>query len=819
MTKGAGVAALKGMLFVALMITALIIASPFYPVMPSTGLDPSWTYAINQAVADKLAFGREVIFTFGPYGALYTRVFHPGTDVMAMSAGLFLGLCFGTVLILLARRSLLWGLCLLFVTGGQMFSRDSVFACYGPLLVVAISNEAWKASSERRGVSPLMGGVLAILLFAVGLPPLIKGSLIAIAAASSLAAFLIFLSARAILLAAAALLLPLAGVMTFWLFAGQSLADLPTYFLNMAQIVSGYTEAHALDGDFREVVVFLAASAGIFWVLATMPAARMFRLALMIAFGAFLFSAFKNGFVRHADGHAFYAAAALVLTPVALNLSVFKPGKIAPILWVAVVGWFVIDGAYIRSLPELLFFNLFKTYAEGAEGFRERILRTVDLNEAFATRIASIAAEAQFPKLDGATDIYNYNQSYLLASGAHWRPRPVLQSYSADTARLARLDRDFLASPRAADNILFRLETIDGRFPSMDDGASWPNLFTYYALAAYEPNDYLLLKHVKGAVPGQAKPLVDGNFELGHDVELPSSNVLLYAELEVRPTLFGVLASLLYKPAVLGMSVTLASGQTRNFRIDSRMASAGFLLSPFVENTTEFGYLFGNLKALGENEIRSVRVNGDSLYWRADYQLKLTAIAPPASSATKPESNPENRIEDRPPGDLPVSEVATCEGAIDSFNGQPIAQANKIANLISIEGWMTVSGKDGKTPDDVYVTLRKPGGSVSYIKARKAARPDIVKHFGYVSMGDPGFLISFDASSLEGDLTLGLARKVAGRIELCGNFHACSTVRARLLQARRPTRLREMGNMTRSTTRRRPSRRKRAAPVKAASRL
>jgi len=34
------------------------------------GLDPSWTYGISRATADKLIFGRDIIFTYGPFGYL-----------------------------------------------------------------------------------------------------------------------------------------------------------------------------------------------------------------------------------------------------------------------------------------------------------------------------------------------------------------------------------------------------------------------------------------------------------------------------------------------------------------------------------------------------------------------------------------------------------------------------------------------------------------------------------------------------------------------------------------------------------------------------
>jgi hypothetical protein len=53
---------------------------PLMPEMPTTGLDPSWRFALNVAVSPGLVFGRDVLFTFGPLGAIYTQLYSPATD-------------------------------------------------------------------------------------------------------------------------------------------------------------------------------------------------------------------------------------------------------------------------------------------------------------------------------------------------------------------------------------------------------------------------------------------------------------------------------------------------------------------------------------------------------------------------------------------------------------------------------------------------------------------------------------------------------------------------------------------------------------------
>ncbi|WP_254706813.1 hypothetical protein [Ralstonia pseudosolanacearum] len=52
-----------------IVVTAVCALVPWLPVMPQAGLDHSWVLGMNQAVAQGLVFGRDMIFTFGPYAS------------------------------------------------------------------------------------------------------------------------------------------------------------------------------------------------------------------------------------------------------------------------------------------------------------------------------------------------------------------------------------------------------------------------------------------------------------------------------------------------------------------------------------------------------------------------------------------------------------------------------------------------------------------------------------------------------------------------------------------------------------------------------
>ncbi|HTZ36250.1 MAG TPA: hypothetical protein VMB84_09525 [Stellaceae bacterium] len=148
--------------------------------------------------------------------------------------------------------------------------------------------------------------------------------------------------------------------------------------------------------------------------------------------------------------------------------------------------------------------------------------------------------------------------------------------------------------------------------------------------------------------------------------------------------------------------------------------------------------------------------------------------AQPPTGAAAPSAAPApdrlSRREATPPGGLPVSLVDACEGAIDQIDGQPVASPIKIGRLVSLDGWMTLAGKDGTTPDDVFVTLSDHADGTAYFSSRRVSRPDLKAHFSQPNLRDAGFSAAIDTTGLAPRMTLGLARQTGGRIERCGNF-------------------------------------------------
>jgi len=791
-------------LWLVLFITAIAVFVPFYPAMPDSDLDPSWRFGMNQAVAQGLAIGKDIIFTFGPYASIYTKSYHPSTDFMMVSGSLYLALsysvCFG-----LLMRSVQWywvlAVCAVLTGFGhdQNPYKDPLFFSL-PLLVGLQSYKILSWEYGRQLKSKLT--YMALLFAPFGLLPIVKGSLLILCAAIAALCSVFFIVNRHRLLGIICLVSPLVSMLFFWIVSGQSVASLPSYFISMEPIVSGYTEAMALSGPILEVILYLIAS--VFLLLAISIQSQITitsKIFLFFTYFIFLFVSFKAGFVRH-DSHALISGTSILiaalLLPFILNTRLVIPG-----IFFAFISWALIfchynqrnsslkalitehrlnfaDGSIVvdSESPEHFINNIESTYLLAWNGIKNRITSTNFPRHKFDAAVKSLRDQAAFPILQGMTDIYSYNQSYLIASENLWSPRPIFQSYSAYTPTLAEANKKHFLVDKSPDNIFFKVETIDGRIPSNDDGASWPIL-----MLDYQPiqmvKEYLLLQKKRGNSDlKEPLQLEGGEHKFGESVNLPHSTQPVFAQIEIKPTTLGCLASILFKPSQLQITFELENGVKKQYRIIAGMAKSGFLVSPIIENTTNFAMLYGKVGLLDDKRVKSIAIaprDGKTLLWEDEYSVTFSQIKTGdpvnVSGVLK-----FNEFAEK----LSNSEVITvdrCDGNIDEVNGiSPPPEKVSVSTLLYANGWLAASIEKATLPEAIYMVLTDAQGKHKYLKTRTTIRPDVGSHFQKPELIQSGFTTIGDISALEGQYTLGLAMKESGTIKLCPQFNIPATI-------------------------------------------
>ncbi len=762
-----------------LCIAVLAVFIPWKPAMPAFGLDPSWMMAMNQAAAQGYIFGKDIVFTFGPYASIYTELYHPSTNSLMISGSLFLGVNYALLLLLLARDQKIFALLLYVVfLSGFVDSRDALLFSYPLMMAIAVYRMTLPNSDDLQLHFTGALKYSSLLLFApFGLLPLIKGSLLPFCAVTVALCFAIFWIREERSLAGLAAVIPAISCALFWNFSGQRISELPGFFWNMRQIISGYTDAMAFPGNPRESALFILATGLILVVIArSLRGPINSKLFLCLSYGLFLFIAFKAGFVRQDPWHNIIAGTS-ILAAALLLLFILEGKQAFPALAAAALVWIYIGhGAAMPSSTEDIFANFKTTYGQAFQGARARASGKDDLRAQYDQHIAAIRVAYPIPQLPGSMDIYSFNQSWVLASGNSWAPRPVTQSYSAYTPELAAMNLHHLQGANAPENILFRVEPIDGRLPSLEDGPSWPSLINNYSLQKLEGDTAYLRKRatISNIANDQRQDFFSARHSFGEEVQLSDSATPQLARMEITPTLLGKLRGALYKLPELHIAMRLRSGKIINYRMISNMARSDFLITPLVTNTEDFAFLgAGGDKYLTGNEVMSLKITSDDagdLLWSKDYRLTLRKLEI-AETSEADSASLFDKIEAAEPASLSPPATQVCEGMIEAVNGTPPRSGiPAIRNALSVRGWMAESGVDGTVPDFIFVTLASESGKTIFVKARRTPRNDIRAHFHQPDMPDPGYSAMIDVSSLSGPYMLGLARSYKGNLQFCRQF-------------------------------------------------
>jgi len=613
---------------IALAITVFCIFLPLMPVLPSAEpLDPSWTIGINQAVAQGLRFGKDVIFTFGPYASIYNKAFHPATEHLELIGSLYLAALYAIALLgVLKRASIAVLVAMWLLLAGFTTTYDCLFFSYGLLVAVY----CWQTNSntpiEGTGNSFFRLAIIGLLFTGFGLYPLIKGTLFAFYGAIACLTILFYAWHRKWIYVA---LIPLSMTLSmgiFWIYSGQNLQDLPGYYLSISSIISGYTDAMSIDGNPWEVIGYaITASLLALYILST-GGWNVKNLYLFLIFSLFLFINFKAGFVRH-DQHSLMCGIAVVFATVLA--AYLKPSKIIwPLLILALGVLLLTEGAHKKRVLFSAAHQIISIYSSSWNGARLRLQNHDKLVSSYQDKLQALHAIEPLPTLSGKSDIYPFDQIYLLASKNQWGPRPVLQSYSAYNQTLAEIDSAFLNSQESADNVFFRVATIDGRYPSSDDGNSWPALLLRYHPTSIVGSYLILQKNQGEAAPFKLSTLDTGSYTLNSWVELPNTEQKLFASIDIKSSLLGKLKNIVYKSSHLGIAVRLADGSTKYFRLVAGNVSSNFLLSPLIESTEQFSLLYKDPVSLRKNRVEaiSIWVEGSRRDWQNTYQLNIKTL-------------------------------------------------------------------------------------------------------------------------------------------------------------------------------------------------
>ncbi len=751
-----------------LLAASLIPLSPTYP--GGTSLDNAWIMGLHEATGRSLAFGVDLVFTFGPYASVYTQEYHPATNRLMLLGALVVAFAFIASVLAIARKATwYWAPAFAFTVCVLAYSRDAQLIAFAPLTVMAIASISTDLRNGSRVRTAVLGGVVGLTGVILGLLPLIKGSLLPLVVVTLALCTIVIAQRISRRMAALYLIIPIVSLLIFWMLALQPLGNIGAYFLTQLQIISGFTDAMSSVGPKYEWILYLFACALCLILLArTFEGDRWTSIAILSAFGVFFFIAFKAGFVRH-DGHVVTAASALLVGIVLVSSRITSTRYLVFPL-AAALCWFALDANYSNTSTKQVLTRTAAVFKGFTTGLRNYIREPAIHDASYAAQLSKLADQCTIPTLTGTSDIYSYGQACLIAKRNVWSPRPVFQSYSAYTPDLAETNRQHLLGPTAPDHILFKVEPIDGRLPALEDGYSWPALLEKYSVAAFE-GDYLLLHKRTASTPLPVHELSEISVQsakLGETVQVPNApGKLVFMSVNIRPTLFGRLASLFYKSEQLKIRVQLSSGETKEYRYIARMGERPILISPLVATTRDFYLLaHGSAPFNAGNRVSSFEIStidGPSMKWNEVIEIRYsTILSPPTTDIAAAIFDSPVAIWTGPRIRAIADDWKDCDWSIDSLNGaRPnLESAGHVGAVLSVEGWTAHSAKRGEPVDDAYLALvSKTGAPSIVIKTHATDRSDVARYFGHPALKMSGFSAYIDTSTLTGEYGLGMVQR------------------------------------------------------------
>jgi hypothetical protein len=622
---------------------------PWRPQVVEVGLDGSYAYALNEFFVDQTQFA-DLVHSHGPYGFLKNSVYHPRTFRSLIGYRLAL---FGVFALLAARlvsrwtADVRWGALWIMLLVTVSRYGDAYFSVFAVLTFLVF----WSSElpEERLRWSPAM--------LALSLVSLMKFSyMMMVVAMIGLMALIVPIElvtgrrasrspglAQRVAVAFAWPTLFLVGLLLLWIGAGQDPARLVEFLANCWRFTAHYSESHAIAGPVYQVVSFVVAGCALWtvFVLTEIRRSGARALAPALALGFWLWLAAKHSFVRHDTGHTIIGTFQGLSVAVTFGLTMlrqsgedvatFRRGPaLASVGLMAAASLTLVNPHPSNMYGARLFSHL---DVVGTVRNMSEVIRGTFCIEAWNEEaMRRIRRSHPMPHLGGTVDVYPWELSLAFAHHLQLQPRPSVQSHSVDDPLLATENARHLESSTGPDHVLFRVGTIDRRYPTSDDGLSWPVLLADFRLRS-EAGSHLLLERAQGLRVVEWGEPTAREVRFGERLELPRGrDRMVWLRLDLVRKNLGDVVSAAARGPIVFISVELAAGEERWYRLVPGAARAGFLLSPLVSDNQAFVALHDGSwpRGLAANRVRALTLHtefGDGWYWEPTVHVEFREMA------------------------------------------------------------------------------------------------------------------------------------------------------------------------------------------------
>lgn|SRR5688572_441541 len=720
--------------FFILFLTFLVFPNSFYQT-PNAGLDPSWNISLHLANKYDLIFGKDFVFTYGPFGVLYSR--------LPISVNKYFYLLFD-----------LYFLCTFIFVARKIFKTqfNFIIGLFAFLIVIVAMYEA----AEQWFFFFMLFFLFSYLKEPAGkMGYLVQAASISIfcfyyklgLGISSLAIFTMVITYAVIrkkLPVRNYIIIVGSYLLTLWLCAVAFNVDMKGYLKGTMHIIDAYNDSMFIPLA-SELYKFGYASVAILAIIALWILYRLItfirkkevlgnidELFIYLLFTMGVYVLFKSSFVRAADGHLFLFFKSMSVVIIFIYL--FTQGGIEKRIasfacWsVVLISLWMVNTAPGSYKPVNRIFNLsfihfriieIKNYFTGLKNYDAEVAKSDKL----------LSQNNEFRKIIGnhSVDIIPVEVSKIYFNGFHYNPRPVIQSYSAYDGYLDNLNYEKYMSANAPDYVLFSMSSIDNRFALFDETKTKLALISNYRIVGEVDEELILKRRDTPRSLIKLKEEEKFTIKVGEDIPVKRNSDIQVSRVFIEYDLPGKFRRLVYQPPVMKVFFTLENDEIKSFRVSKTILEGGVILNKFVDNKEEFqllmqsdGKLNTNVKKIrfesdpvNSGFIRTVRM--ENSYYRFANKPTSEQIADSIGIADMMKKFRPLRI-----GDTTVLQPEELHYNIEDFSSH--------GQTIRVSGW--VFSEKGNNKNSLVKAILQSGNTVYELPSERKHRPDLPIVFG-----------------------------------------------------------------------------------------
>ena len=615
------------------------------PGAPLVSLDASWQMVMGYAAQHQLQHGVDIVFTYGPMGYLLTSSYMGEHFTIFLIWQLAGNLLIAFTLWRFGRELSGWHQAIYY---GYIFLYGSIYADAMQMNFIAIFGLLLMRPAFR---TPAWLGTIGVTFAIFSLMKFTNLLLCTFSLVLLLGYYALIRARREAVWLAGTFGATFIG---FWLGHHQRISALPDFFQHGLQVSLGYVEAMAVYEQPIMLAAGLGALGGVIGYALLYLYGQSDRLAAFgtsLLLGAVIFINWKHGFVR-ADGHVIAHFVMCLLVVCSYPALTGDNGRFgcAKGAFLCLCAGCSLTGIGLVSVQAV-------TQAPG--GWNQRLhqvvtalLNPVAYHRTLESHLQQLAAQIDQPNLrhiigQDTVDHLGGDQVYTLLNRFNYTPRPAIQSYTAYTEQLNRLDEQFYLSARGPRFVIQRFRSIDERFPALDDSLTLRLLLQTYDYTLEEGG--LLLwerpEKLNPPTPDVEQVVLTRTVRFGEKIVVPDTGDRpVWAVIKVRPSPLGALRKLLYKAPLLYIDTQDQAAVPGHYQLIRAMAATGFVLNPFFTSGDDLIRFQNGRFQRRVREFTVQTMPGREKFFTGEIEVELRALAPFKQSLVDANKKLNNRF-------------------------------------------------------------------------------------------------------------------------------------------------------------------------------